>query len=67
MEREELESKIAKIHDAIIRLEPFCEDVKSLKSSVYGNGKIGIRTQVYILWGAFSIFGALVISVVAKQ
>jgi len=66
MDKDELEQKIQNIHDAIIRLEPFCEDVKSLKHSVYGNGKIGIRTQVYILWGAFIAVGGLVVRVLAK-
>ena len=32
-----------------------CQDIKALKGSVNGNGKIGLKTQVLILWGVVLI------------
>lgn len=32
-----------------------CQDVKALKGAVNGNGKIGLKTQVLMLWGAIAI------------
>jgi hypothetical protein len=57
---------VQEIHDFTIRMEPYCKDVEQLKKTVYGNGKMGLRTQVIILWGAFSILGAIVIRAAAK-
>ena len=42
-----------KVLEALIRLEPICEDVKSLKKWRDGNGVPGARFQIYILWAVF--------------
>jgi len=47
------EEKIDDIHKALIRLEPVCEDVKSLKKWRDGNGLPGARFQLWVLWFVF--------------
>jgi hypothetical protein len=42
------------------------KDVLALQKCVYGNGKIGIKTQVFILWGAFIVVGGMLITVITK-
>ena len=39
------------------------KDINSLKKTVYGNGSPGIKTQVFVLWGAFCILSGLLIKV----
>lgn len=58
--------KIDQIHDFVIRMESVCEDVRSLKRWRDGNGWPGVKTQVYILWGAFTVIGAIAIRALAK-
>lgn len=37
--------------------------ITKLEKSIYGNGNIGIRTQVFVLWGAFIIIGTLLLRI----
>ena len=64
-------------HDMIIEMHSIltnpengvCSQLKNIKGCVYGNGKIGLRTQVYILWGAILILlvgGQDAIAILAK-
>ena len=43
-----------KVLEALTRLEPVCEDVKSLKKWRDGNGLPGARFQLWLLWGVFA-------------
>ena len=54
------EEKLDEVLAALIRLEPICEDVKSLKKWRDGNGVPGAKFQLWVLWAVFS---ALVIKV----
>lgn len=58
------EEKIDEIHDFTIRMEAVVEDVKSMKGWIYGNGWPGARAQLYVLWGAFVIEGAILTALV---
>ncbi len=42
------------------------KDVLALQKCVYGNGKIGLKTQVFILWGVFLIIGGALVKIVAQ-
>lgn len=35
--------------------------INKIEKTVYGNGSPGIRTQVFVLWGAFLIIGTIII------
>lgn len=65
MERQELEDKIAKIHDAIIRLEPFCEKVEKHEKALF-NGGWGVVAQTKVLWAVFIALCSFVIKIAAK-
>lgn len=39
------------------------KDIISLNKTVFGNGRIGLKTQVFVLWGAFCVLGGLVVKV----
>lgn len=43
------------------------KDIVSLNKTVYGNGKVGLKTQVFILWGFFCALGGIVVRVLARQ
>ena len=45
---------------ACMQLNDVCKKVVKLDKAVHGNGKIGIKTQVYILWGIFIVGGGMV-------
>jgi len=45
------EEKIDEMYEAMIRLEPFCEDVRRIKKWVEGNGMPGAKFQLWVLWG----------------
>lgn len=62
----ETREKINQIHDFCVRMEAVKDDVTCLKHTVYGNGKMGLRTQVIILWGVFAIVGGIAIKAVAR-
>jgi hypothetical protein len=42
------------------------KDVLQLQKTIYGNGSMGVRTQVIILWGAFIVVGGALIKVAFK-
>ena len=42
------------------------KDVHALQKCVYGNGKMGLKTQVFILWGVFLILGGTLLKVVIR-
>jgi hypothetical protein len=48
-----IEEKIDDIHESMIRMEPVCEDVKSLKKWRDGNGVPGAKFQLWVLWCLF--------------
>lgn len=66
MSKADLEKEIHKIHDAIIRLEPFCDKVEKHDKWIHGNGIPGARTQLYILWGVFVVLGTITMRMVSK-
>lgn len=61
MEKDELEKRLNEIHDFLIRLEPICEDVRSLKKWRDGNGIPGARFQLWVIWSLFMLLGAVLI------
>lgn len=66
---EKIDEKLDKL---ILRVETYisssehcrkrCSDVYS---AVYGNGTIGLKTKVFILWGAMVIVGGIAVSAIA--
>jgi len=59
---EDTKDKIQAIHDAMIRLEPVCEDVKKIKKWKEGNGIPGAQFQLWVLWGLFLIISARILA-----
>lgn len=62
MSKADLEKEIHKIHDAIIRLEPFCDKVEKHEKALYNNGW-GVVAQTKVLmilvpsaWAVFLIW-----------
>jgi hypothetical protein len=47
------DDKLNKVYEFCIRMEPFMEDVKSLKKWRDGNGVPGARFQLWVLWFSF--------------
>ncbi len=41
---------------------PPCKTVKRLQATVEGNGRRGLKAQVWVLWGAFIVVGGVVAS-----
>lgn len=41
-------------------------DILTLKKTIYGNGTMGLKTQVVILWGCFVIVGGLALKVLVR-
>ncbi len=52
-----------KIQVALInqKLDMITTLAKRTDEVIYGNGKIGLRTQVYILWGVFLVISSLLV------
>lgn len=61
----EIKVDIAEIRQAIKSkeetLEEHEEKLKKVCETIDGNGRIGLKTQVYILWGAFIILGSILL------
>jgi hypothetical protein len=61
-------SKIDTMHDDILVIKTLlsdkdngiCPKIKKLDSTVYGNGRLGLKTQVAIMW----IFGGFITALV---
>lgn len=57
---------IKELAEIKIFIKQYNEDIKNLKSNVYGNGKIGLKTQVFILWSMFIIISSLFLKIVFR-
>ena len=52
--KDDIADKLSKMHDTLIRLEPFLKDVEDLKSWKNGGDILpGARAQLWILWMVF--------------
>jgi hypothetical protein len=46
---------------AVEKLNTMCHRVNKLDRAVHGNGVPGLKAQVWVLWGIFSVGGGMVV------